>query len=117
MTPQGNLMMYDNGLLQRDFSRIIELNPHTREIIWTYNQTGDQEFYSSVMGSAQPLPNGNILITESVENNAFEITRDGSRVWSYEGEGHIFRFEKFDRDCIDAVFAGTVPSNRDCTPE
>jgi hypothetical protein len=35
------------------------------------------------MGKHQWLPNGNLLITESVEGRAFEIDPDGALVWEY----------------------------------
>jgi hypothetical protein len=40
-------------------------------------------FFSETRGGAQPLPNGNVLITESDRGRAFEITRQGRVVWEY----------------------------------
>ena len=35
------------------------------------------------MGKHQPLPNGNILITETEGGRAFEVTPNGETVWSF----------------------------------
>ncbi len=35
------------------------------------------------MGANQPLPNGNVLITESDFGRVFEVTRDGEIVWEF----------------------------------
>jgi hypothetical protein len=35
------------------------------------------------MGSAQRLPNGNTLITESAFGRVFEVTKEGEIVWDY----------------------------------
>jgi hypothetical protein len=48
-------------------------------------------FYSYLMGNHQWLPNGNLLITESMKGRAFEIDRDKRIVWEYlnlVGEGY-----------------------------
>ena len=40
-------------------------------------------FYSDIMGKHQWLPNGNLLITESMKGRAFEIDGSGELVWEY----------------------------------
>jgi hypothetical protein len=65
------------------FSRVVEMDPFTREVIWEYSGEPDFPFYSFVLGKAQRLPNGNTLITESVAGRAFEVTRDGEIVWEF----------------------------------
>jgi hypothetical protein len=75
------------------FSRVVELDPFTREVVWEYTGEPDFPFYSFVLGRADRLPNGNTLITESVAGRAFEVTRDGEIVWEFinpntTGENH-----------------------------
>ena len=55
----------------------------TKEIVWEYKGTPPQNFYTKTMGSAQGLPNGNTLITESRKGHIFEITKTGEIVWDY----------------------------------
>jgi hypothetical protein len=78
----GHILVFDNGT-RRKFSRVVELDPRTRSIVWEYRDQGAVPFYSSWGGAAQRLLNGNTLITESDEGRVFEVTRGGETVWSY----------------------------------
>jgi hypothetical protein len=46
------------------FSRVIEVNPATNEIVWKYQDADAQGFYGDRISNAQRLPNGNTLIIE-----------------------------------------------------
>lgn len=48
-----------------------------------YKGTPENPFYSFVGGKHQWLPNGDLLISESVNGRAFEINRQGEIVWEY----------------------------------
>jgi hypothetical protein len=82
MLDNGNILIFDNGY-KRKFSRIIELNPLTQEIEWEYKSVPPDDFYSETRGSNQKLANGNILISDSRNGHAFEITTDGEIVWEF----------------------------------
>ncbi len=43
----------------------------------------DSPFYSPSCGTAERLPNGNTLITESDGGRAFEVTPDQEIVWEF----------------------------------
>jgi hypothetical protein len=62
---------------------VIEINPETNEIGWTYQDRPVSNFFSPRMGNAQRLPNGNTLINEASFGRFFEVTRDGEIVWEY----------------------------------
>lgn len=89
----GRILLFDNGLFRNIpipyfVSRVVEVEPTTNEIRWTYpspNNTPVEvvQFASSIMGSAQRLGNGNTLITESTANTVSEVTPEGETVWSY----------------------------------
>lgn len=79
----GNIMLLDNGWTSRKYSRIIELDPITKEIKWEYHADPKEDFYTHSRGVNQRLPNGNTLITESDRGRAFEITEDGKIVWEF----------------------------------
>jgi outer membrane protein assembly factor BamB len=83
----GNILIFDNGVHRLDdplpFSRVIEVNPATNEIEWTYQDRPVSNFFSPRMGNAQRLPNGNTLINEASFGRFFEVTRDGEIVWEY----------------------------------
>ena len=93
----GNLMVFDNGgssgygaptavspdgsaIHQRAGSRVLEINPTTLELVWSY--TGPR-FFSTNISGAQRLPNGNTLITEGAPGRLLEVTADRRVVWEY----------------------------------
>lgn len=78
--PNGNLLLFDN-LGQPGRSRVVEFDPRGPDIRWTYEGREDEPFLSRTCGSAQRLPDGNTLITESDSGRAFEVNREGRVVW------------------------------------
>ena len=93
----GNLLVFDNGgasgygaptpvspdggsVYQRAGSRVLEINPTTLELVWSY--TGPRLFSTNISG-AQRLPNGNTLITEGAPGRLLEVTNDRRIVWEY----------------------------------
>lgn len=93
----GNLLVFDNGgasgygfanpialdgtgAFARAGSRILEINPVTLDLVWSYS---GPKFYSSNISGAQRLPNGNTLITEGASGRLFEVTKEGTIVWEY----------------------------------
>jgi Arylsulfotransferase (ASST) len=104
----GNLLVFDNGgwagygapnpgapdglkTALRDYSRVLEIDPITLEIVWQYTpkEAGfvvpldAARFYSPFISSAQRLANGNTLITEGSDGRIFEVTPDHELVWEY----------------------------------
>jgi hypothetical protein len=93
----GNLLVFDNGgasgygfanpiapdgrgAFVRPTSRVLEINPVTLELVWSYT---NPRFFSTNISSAQRLPNGNTLVTAGAGGRMFEITREGAIVWEY----------------------------------
>ena len=68
-------------------SRVLEINPETKKVVWSYSALNSGEptwdFYTSFMGSAQRLPNGNTLIDEAMNGRFFQVTPKGKIVWEY----------------------------------
>jgi len=83
----GNVLIFDNGVHRLDdsmpYSRVIEVDPATNQIVWKYQDSPAWNFFSPRMGCAQRLRNGNTLITESSFGRFFEVTREGEVVWEY----------------------------------
>ena len=93
----GNLLVFDNGgssgygfaspiapngvgAFARATSRVLEINPVTLELVWSYT---NPRFFSTNISSAQRLPDGNTLITAGAGGRMFEVTREGAIVWEY----------------------------------
>lgn len=80
--PDGNLLVFDNAG-QGGRSKVIEVNPVTQEVIWSYADSPQTPLYSSTSGACHRLPNGNTLIVESNRGRAIEVMPDGHCVWEY----------------------------------
>jgi outer membrane protein assembly factor BamB len=81
--PDGRLMVFDNEGHGGDVSRVLEFDPSTLQIIWSYAGTPEHAFFSRVRSAEQRLPNGNTLITESDGGRLLEVTPGGDIVWEY----------------------------------
>jgi hypothetical protein len=92
--PNGHYLLFDNGLHRAgadpnlqiadiSASRVIEIDPQTKEIVWQYLDPFAPNFYSAICSSAQGLPNENVLICEATKGRLFEVTRDKDIVWDY----------------------------------
>ncbi|MCM8779787.1 MAG: arylsulfotransferase family protein [Candidatus Omnitrophica bacterium] len=80
----NNILIFDNGApVKRPYSRVIEVNPFTKEIVWEYKASPPEKFFSVSRGAAQRLPNGNTLITNSDSGYVFEVTKNGEIVWEF----------------------------------
>jgi hypothetical protein len=83
VTDAGTILLLDNGFAKRGWSRAVEVNPASKEIIWEYRAPKPTDFYTRSRGAAQRLPNGNTLITSANKGRAFEVTPDGTVVWDF----------------------------------
>lgn len=82
--PNGNIMMFDNlGNFGEYRSRVIEIDPGTTGVLWQYGGSEQEKLHSIIRSSIYPLPNGNVLITESDAGRLLEVTRGGDVVWEY----------------------------------
>ncbi|MEO8504254.1 MAG: arylsulfotransferase family protein [Acidobacteriota bacterium] len=79
----SHLLLFDNVGLDRDHSRVLEIDPHDGAVVWQYGSTDGHELSSRTLGTAQRLPNGDTLITESENGRAIEVTPGGETVWEY----------------------------------
>ena len=91
----GNVLLLDNGLAGNAFSRVLEVDPTTDEIVWEYTASPPQSFFTPGRGTVQPLPNGNVLIASSGQGRIFEVNRGGRVVWHFNNPHFI---EKLDDD-------------------
>ncbi|EXU88010.1 hypothetical protein P354_32165 [Streptomyces noursei PD-1] len=85
--PNGNFLIFDNGVFRPDcdvpYSRVIEVDRATGAVVWEYHDPAREAFFAPFMGSAQRLPNGNTLVTDSPGGRLFEVTAEGRLCWEY----------------------------------
>jgi hypothetical protein len=92
----GDLIVFDNqgeggyppaALGVNSGSRVLEIDPVKKEIVWQYSgeSTGRPgwTFSSTFISSARRLPNGNTLIDEGMNGRFFQVTPAGKIVWEY----------------------------------
>ena len=78
----GHLLVFDNGAF-RGWSRVLEIDPVSGRVVREYSGDPPRSLFSKTRGSAQRLPNGNLLVTESDRGRAVEITPKGEAVWEF----------------------------------
>ena len=112
----GHILLFDNRgrTYQAEdgegWSRVVELDPLTRKIVWEYRSDPPEDFYSHSRGTAARLDNGNTLISSSNQGRVFEVTPAGEIVWEYrtphrDGEGHraVLRAQRYPASFIDPL--------------
>jgi hypothetical protein len=83
LLPDRRMLVFDN-LGRGGESQVLELDPLTQEVHWSYAGLELGGLSSPLCGMAQRLANGNTLITESLAGRALEVTRAGRLVWLYQ---------------------------------
>lgn len=88
----GNILVFDNGT-RRGHSRVVEMDPLKKKIVWEYKDDPPEKFHCRFRGSSQRLPNGNTLICDGQSGRGFEVTSRGVKVWEFlhpevSEEGH-----------------------------
>lgn len=83
----GNILVFDNGAHRHNcmpsYSRSVEIDPETDEIVWEYKADPPSDFYTAICGGNERLPNGNTVICDSWHGRIFEVTAKGELVWEY----------------------------------
>ena len=109
--PNGNIQIFDNGmhrLAEMSYSRLVEIDPTTDEIVWQYAAIPQEAFFSGHISGAQRLSGGNVLVCEGSAGRIFEISPGGETVWEwinpFQNRVHgrigmwIFRAYRYDMD-------------------
>ena len=133
---EGNITIFDNnwgsgGLFGGGFSRVREIvlpedgtggytldagmafGPTTP--VWDYTAATPTDFYTSIMGGAIRLKNGNTLICSALQDWTFEVTSAGELVWQKFGLSSPFMARRYEHfiwtdgpDSISLAAGGTV---------
>jgi hypothetical protein len=87
LLPNGHILLFDNNgrydTEGHDKSRVIEFDPHTYNIAWSYAGDANKPLDSTIRSAQERLPNGNTLITESEGGRLIEVAPSGQIVWEY----------------------------------
>jgi len=115
MVPEGQngdglIMVFNNGRDSLYTSRrtlVQAINPVEGTVDWEY---GSKYFYSTIAGTAQLLPDNNVLITSSHGGRAFEIRPRGRIVWEWVPPFKPMRLQRLALDHCPQ-FAEFVPES------
>src|SRR5215469_11731153 len=93
---EGNLLLFDNQgeggyppaeMQTTGGSRVLEIDPVKKEIVWVYTGLDSDRppytFYSSYISNMERLPNGNTFVNEGMNGRFFQVTPTSEVVWEY----------------------------------
>jgi hypothetical protein len=113
--PNGHILVYDNRITgptpRLGNSRLVEIDPATRQVVWTFEGEGGHAFYAHSRGEQQFLPNGNILFVDPYGGRLLEIAPHASKkiVWEWVNliepgsVGMITDVQRVPREAVDWV--------------
>jgi len=91
----GNMLLFDNQGISKDNARVVEYNPFTLSVEWSYAGTKDIPLHSWKLGSSARLKNGNTLISETIHGRVLELTSDKKIVWEFINPNKAGENEEF----------------------
>ncbi|HEX7252210.1 MAG TPA: arylsulfotransferase family protein [Thermoanaerobaculia bacterium] len=83
LLPSGHVLLFDNLGTMRPASRVLEVDPVTQQVIWSFGGRDGENILSETVGFVERLGNGNTLITESDRGRVLEVTPDHRVVWEF----------------------------------
>jgi hypothetical protein len=114
LTAAGTVLVFDNRP-DDGWSRVVEVDPRTREIVWEWRAPTPSDVFSASRGCAQRLPNGNTLISASNQARAFEVTPAGEIVWDFrnphrdrKGRPPVLRMVRYDEAMMRPLLEGAL---------
>jgi len=111
--PNGNITIFDNGNTRvPQFSRVVEYeldeDNKVATLVWEYRNTPD--YYTSAMGSARRLSNGNTLIIWSRLGLITEVKPDGSKALELKLPQDIFSYRVLRSDWVNTLLTSDKDS-------
>ena len=113
----GLILVFNNGrndLYEYRSSSVLLIDPIEGEVVWQYRSNN---FFSSHTGVAQPLPNGNVLITSSNGGRVFEVTPESRVVWEWVPNYAPVRVERLAYDHCPQLAALTPKIEVEVSPD
>jgi len=106
--PNGNILLFDNGRSERAWSRLLEVDPLKREIVWEYRAPNETDFFSQARGTVERIENGNLLVAHSEKGEIFQLNEAGEVVWRYlaphyneKNERGVVRVQYYERERVE----------------
>ena len=80
----GHILLFDNAGGYKGKSSVRIVDPASQTVVWSYSGPDEKRLASSFGGGCQQLPNGNILVVDSEQGRALEVTPKKKLVWSFQ---------------------------------
>jgi hypothetical protein len=90
----GRILVFDN-LGSAMGSRVLEYDPHTQALPWSYQPAKSRSFTATLAGMGQRLPNGNTLIVNSNDGKLLEVSLDKELVWQCACHRHVWTARRY----------------------
>lgn len=86
--PDGTLLLFDNQGLGLSASRVLAREPVGDRVVWSWGP--DVGLHSVVLGGVQPLPDGQVLVTEGAAGRLWQVAVGSDEVvWSYTNPARV----------------------------
>jgi hypothetical protein len=98
LQPDGSITIFDNRTDRGQFnkaertvepqsfgySRLLRFDPASQRVLWEFQGSREEPFYTSVQGDHQVLPNGNVMAVETEAGRIIEIDpKTNEIVWEW----------------------------------
>jgi hypothetical protein len=84
-----HLLLFDNFGTMRLASRVLEVDPFTQQVLWSFGGRPGEDLLSETVGFVERLRGGNTLITESNYGRVLEVTPDNRVVWEFANPNRV----------------------------
>jgi len=102
---EGNILLFNNGSHRSDgdYSSVDEYcyansTCNAGDVISTYSEGPNGNFYAMNISGAQRLSNGNTLVCEGTTGRFFEYNADKEIVWEYNYGDVVFRATRYEKE-------------------
>ncbi|HEY6930809.1 MAG TPA: arylsulfotransferase family protein [Thermoanaerobaculia bacterium] len=104
LSAKAHLLLFDNLGSMRRASRVLEIDPLTQELLWSYGAREGQSLISEIIGFVERLPRGNTLIAETNYGRVIEVTPDSRIAWEFVNPFRIPKKNEPGKELVAVVY-------------
>lgn len=104
LSAKAHLLLFDNLGSMRRASRVLEIDPFTQELLWSYGAREGQSLISEIIGFVERLPGGNTLIAETNYGRVLEVAPDSRIAWEFVNPFRIPKKNEPGKELVAVVY-------------
>jgi arylsulfotransferase ASST len=104
LSAKAHLLVFDNLGSMRRASRVLEIDPFTQELLWSYGAREGEKLISEIIGFVERLPGGNTLIAETNYGRVIEVTPDSRIAWEFVNPFRIPKKNEPGKELVAVVY-------------